>query len=52
MKTMKQKRSKEFRERIMRNNLMKRFLHDIEREDALEANTLEIMLAYQPLRIR
>ena len=52
MRTMKQKRVREFRERIMKNNLMKRFLHDIAREDALDANIQEMMLAYQPTRIR
>ena len=52
MRMMKHKRSREFKERIMRNNLMQRFLHDIEREDALDTNTLEMMLAYQPQRVR
>lgn len=52
MRTMKHKRSKEFKERIMKNNLMKRFLHDIAREDALDTTTLEMMLAYQPQRVR
>ena len=52
MRTMKHKRSKEFKERIMKNNLMKRFLNDIEREDALDGNSLEMMLAYQPVRLR
>jgi hypothetical protein len=54
MKTIKQrkKRNTEFKENIVRNNLMKRFIREIEREDPIDNHILETILAYQPVRVR
>ena len=54
MKKMKlrKKRNTEFKENIMRNNLMQRFIREIEREDALDKRILQTMLAYQPVSVR
>lgn len=54
MKTGRRKRRnrKEFKLNIRYNNLMNRFIREIEREEPLELDTLQTMLVYQPVRVR
>ena len=52
MKTMKQRRISEIKAIIMKKNLMNRFIHEIEREEPLENDLMNTMLAYQPIRVR
>lgn len=54
MKTRKRKRRnrKEFKLNIRYNNLMNRFIREIEREEPLEFDTMQTMLVYQPVRVR
>lgn len=40
---------REFENTIKRNNLMKRFIWEIEREEPLEFDTMQTMLVYQPV---
>ncbi len=52
MKASKRKNRKEFVNTIKRNNLMNRFIREIEREEPLEFESLQTMLVYQPVRVR
>ncbi|WP_157493757.1 hypothetical protein [Draconibacterium sediminis] len=52
MKVSNRKSRKEFRNLIKRNNLMNRFIRDIEREEPLEFDTMQTMMVYQPVRVR
>lgn len=47
---MTRKRKIEFRQKIMKNNLMQRFIREIEREELLDEQTLETMLVFQPVK--
>lgn len=49
---MTRKRKIEFRQKITKNNLMQRFIREIEREELLDAQTLETMLVFQPVKNR
>lgn len=49
---MKAKVKREFREKILKNNIMQRFIREIEREAPLDNYTLQTMLAYQPQTVR
>jgi hypothetical protein len=51
MKTRK-KRITELRERIIKNNMMQRFIREIEREEYLEEHIVQSMMAYQLQVIR
>ena len=50
----KRKRRKvaEIRAAVMQNNLMKRFIYEIEREEPLDDLSLHTILAYEPIRVR
>jgi ribosomal protein L10 len=48
--TMTRKRKIEFRQKIMKNNLMQRFIREIEREELLDAQTLNTLLVFHPVR--
>ncbi|WP_297097328.1 hypothetical protein [uncultured Draconibacterium sp.] len=52
MKIRNRKNRREFRNTIKRNNLMTRFIREIEREEPLEFDTMQTMLVYQPVRVR
>ncbi|WP_319589572.1 hypothetical protein [uncultured Draconibacterium sp.] len=54
MKTGRRKRKnrKEFKLNIRHNNLMNRFIREIEREEPLEFESLQTMLVYQPMIVR
>ena len=54
MKTTKdrRKRTTRFKDKIMQNNLMQRFIREIEREEPLDIQTLETMLVFQPVKIK
>ncbi|WP_321372057.1 hypothetical protein [uncultured Draconibacterium sp.] len=54
MKTRRRKRKnrKEFKLNIRQNNLMNRFIREIEREEPLEFESLQTMLVYQPVIVR
>lgn len=52
MKAMNRKKRDDIKNTILKNNLMMRFLREIEREEQLDSQVLETMLAYQPVRIR
>ncbi len=54
MKTGRRKRKnrKEFKLNIRHNNLMNRFIREIEREEPLEIESLQTMLVYQPVIVR
>jgi hypothetical protein len=47
---MTRKRKIEFRQKIMKNNLMQRFIREIEREELLDAQTLNTLLVFHPVR--
>ncbi len=51
MKTGK-RRKQAFKEKILKNNLMNRFIREIEREAPLDKYILQTMLAYKPPVIR
>jgi len=38
--------------KILQNNLMKRFIFDIQREDPLDAQMLEIIPVFVPVKVR
>lgn len=44
----KKRRTTELKERVLRNNLMQRFIREIEREEPLDSRTLQTMLITQP----
>lgn len=44
------KKRQELKERIKKNNLMMRFIREIEKEDVLDVQTLKTMLVFQPIR--
>ncbi|MDX8341082.1 hypothetical protein SLH46_17925 [Draconibacterium sp. IB214405] len=52
MKASKRNNRREFINTIKRNNLMTRFIREIEREEPLEQESLQTMLVYQPIRVR
>jgi ribosomal protein L10 len=52
MKTIKRQRISETKLSILKNNLMNRFIREIEREEPLEMDVRNTMLAYQPNRVR
>ncbi len=54
MKTRRRKKRnhKEFKLNIRRNNLMNRFIREIEREEPLEFESLQTMLVYRPVIVR
>ena len=52
MKVMNRKKRSELRKSILENNLMMRFIREIEREEQLDSPIMETMLVYQPIRIR
>ena len=52
MKVSNRKNRREFKNAIKRNNLMKRFIREIEREEPLEFDTMQTMLVYQPVTIK
>lgn len=49
--TMKRKRKKRdvLKATVLKNNLMNRFIREIEREEPLDSDTLKTMLALQPV---
>lgn len=42
----------EYKEIVRQNNLMKRYIREIEREEPLDIQILEMLLAYQTIQIR
>ena len=48
----KKRNRKEFKLNIRRNNLMNRFIREIEREEPLEFESLQTMLVYRPVIVR
>lgn len=47
----KKNKKEDFKSQILRNNLMMRFIREIEREENLDNQLIESMLAYNPVRI-
>jgi hypothetical protein len=52
MKAINHKKRDDIKNTILKNNLMMRFIREIEREEQLDSQVLETMLAYQPIQIR
>ena len=48
----KRRKVAEIRSAVRKNNLMKRFIYEIEREEPLDDISLRTMLAYQPINVR
>jgi len=48
---MKRNKKNDFKSKILKNNLMLRFIREIEREEHLDTQLMETMLTFQPVRI-